>query len=41
MITIDGLDLPDGGSGSGDVGGIDAIVDGWSVVEINLSTAMQ
>lgn len=41
MITIDGLDLPDGGSGTGDVGGIDAIVDGWSVVEINLSTAMQ
>lgn len=41
MITIDGLDLPDDGSGAGDVGGIDAIVDGWSVVEINLSTAMQ
>lgn len=41
MITIDGLDLPDGGDGPGDVDGIDAIVDGWSVVEINLSTAMQ
>lgn len=35
IIKIDGLDLPHDGTGSDDVGGIDAAVDGWTVVEIS------
>lgn len=42
MITIDGFDIPDGGTpGSDDVGGFDAAVDGWNVVEIELESATQ
>lgn len=39
-ISIDGLVIPSGGHSSGDVGGIDADVDGWSVVEIDLDSTI-
>lgn len=38
LITIAGIKIPDDGSSSDDVGGIQAGVDGWEVVEIDLSS---
>lgn len=35
IITVDGIVIPDGGS-SGDIGGIDAVVDGWEVIDIDV-----
>lgn len=40
FISIDGLVIPSGGQSPGDVGGIDAEVDGWSVVEIDLDSTI-
>lgn len=39
IITVDGIEIPDKGT-SGDIGGIDAVVDGWESVEIDLSPSM-
>lgn len=36
IITVDGVVIPDDDSSSGDIGGIDADVDGWDVVEIDM-----
>lgn len=40
IITADGVAVPDDGPGSGDIGGIDAAVDGWDVVETDVEPAI-
>ena len=39
IITVDGIEIPDKGT-PGDIGGIDAVVDGWEEGEIDLSPSL-